>query len=100
MTKRYRISSKFRFTLFAAAAVLCIFTVFSTLLGFNTVNSSSMTEYYQIQIQPGDTLWEIASEYGPDNSDVRKTVREICSLNDISADQLEPGQRIIVPVYE
>lgn len=100
MNKKYRITSKFRFTLFVAAVLLCIFTVFSTLTGFNTVSSSSIDQYYQVSVESGDTLWEIASEYGPENADVRKIVREICSINEITADSLEAGQKIIVPVYE
>lgn len=100
MTKKYRITSKFRFTLFAAVMILCVVTIAGTLLGFNTVSSSSKTLYNQVQIESGDTLWDIASEYGPENSDVRRIVDEICELNEISADELTPGSRIIVPVYE
>lgn len=100
MTKKYRITSKFRFTLFMTVSIFCAVTVLGTLFGFNIVNSSSRDLYNQVQIQDGDTLWEIASEYAPDHSDVRKVVREICDLNEISADQLESGQRIIVPVYK
>ena len=100
MNKKYRITSKFRFALFAAAVILCIFTAFNTLIGFNTVSSSSIDQYHQVRVQSGDTLWDIASEYGPANADVRQIVHEICSINEITADTLQAGQKIIVPVYE
>lgn len=100
MNKKYRITSKFRFTLFVAAAILCIFTAFNSLIGFNTVSSSSVDQYYQVRIQSGDTLWQIASEYGPDDADIRQIIHEICDINEITADSLEAGQKIIVPVYE
>lgn len=100
MTKRYRVTSKFRFTIFMAVLILCIITVFGSLLGFNTVSSSSRNLYHQVQIESGDTLWDIAAEYGPEDSDVRKVINEICELNDITADELNAGSRIIIPVYE
>ena len=99
MNKKYRITSKFRFTAFLVVAILCIFTIIGTLTGINTVSSSSMNQYNQVKVELGDTLWEIASEYGPADMDVRKVVHEICQLNDITAGQLEAGQKIIVPVY-
>lgn len=99
MNKKYRIISKFRFTTFLVVAILCIFTILGSLTGINTVSSSSMTEYNLVKIESGDTLWDIASEYAPDNMDLRQVVYEICDLNEISADQLEAGQKIIIPVY-
>ncbi len=99
MNKKYRITSKFRFTTFLVVAILCIFTILGSLTGINTVSSSSMTEYNLVKIESGDTLWDIASEYAPHNMDLRQVVYEICDLNEISADQLEAGQKIIIPVY-
>ena len=100
MTKRYRVVSKFRFTVFMAILILIAVTAFGTIFGFNTASSSSRDLYNQVQIESGDTLWDIAAQYGPDDADIRNTVYEICALNDISADQLQPGQKIIIPVYE
>jgi len=99
MNKKYRIASKFRFTMFLVVMILCLMTAIGTLLGFNTVTSASMNQYNQIQVEAGDTLWNIACEYAPDNMDVRKVVYDICDVNDIQADQLVAGQKIIVPVY-
>ena len=52
-----------------------------------------------VEIKSGDTLWNIAETYMPDNMDTRKAVYQICSLNDISADELYAGMTIQVPVY-
>jgi hypothetical protein len=38
-------------------------------------------------------------EFGPDNKDVREIVYAICEINDISADSIQPGQTILIPVY-
>lgn len=96
--RKYRITSKFRFTLFIVTTILIITIAAGTLLGFNTVNSSSMTQYTQVRIESGDTIWSIAKEYAPASSDIRNAVSIICDVNDITADQLVPGQNIIIPV--
>lgn len=100
MTKKYRVASKFRFTVFMTVFIFVAVFAIGTMMGFNTVSSSSRDIYNQVQIEAGDTLWEIAAEYGPEHTDVRKTIREICDLNGITADDLHAGQRIIIPVYE
>ena len=99
MNKKYRITSKFRFTAFLVVAILCIFTIIGTLTGINTVSSSSMNQYNQVKVELGDTLWEIASEYGPADMDVRQVVHEICQINQISAETLYAGMTIQIPIY-
>lgn len=99
MNKKYRIASKFRFTMFLTIIILCVLTTIGFASGMNTVSSSSMNQYNQVEIKSGDTLWAIAADYGPSDQDVRNTVYDICQLNNISADQLEAGQKILVPVY-
>jgi LysM repeat protein len=59
-----------------------------------------MTQYQCVEIESGDTLWSIAKEYKPDNKDVRQVVYDICEANDMSADDLTVGQKIIIPVYQ
>ncbi len=100
MRKKYRITSKFRFTIFTSILILCLFTLIGTLTGFNTVSSSSFDQYHQVQVYYGDTLWDIAAKYASNDQDIRSVVRDICDVNDISADELIAGQRIIVPVYQ
>ena len=99
MNKKYIITSKFRFTMFLVVMILFAMTTVGTLLGFNTVNSASMNQYNQVLVEAGDTVWTIACEYAPDDMDVRKVVHDICDVNEIQADQLVAGQKIIVPVY-
>ena len=66
----------------------------------NTEDTIVYKYYKSIQIQPGDTLWDIAAEYGPADRDIRSVIWDICEINGISAEQLTAGQRIIVPVYQ
>lgn len=99
MSKKYRIKSKFRFTLFMTIAILMMISITGTIVGANNVESLTKPTYSEIIVQSGDTLWNLAEEFGPDNKDVREVVYEICEINDISADSIQPGQTILVPVY-
>ena len=56
--------------------------------------------YTSIQIESGDTLWAIASEYITDDyADMNEYIREVCSINHISEDEIHAGQYIVVPYY-
>lgn len=48
-------------------------------------------------IQPGDTVWEIASrELGP-QADARPLVDSILELNDLDPGALAPGRTLLIP---
>ncbi|QAT42855.1 LysM peptidoglycan-binding domain-containing protein [Aminipila luticellarii] len=97
--KSYRIKSKFRFTTSITLALILLVFMANNLLGMDNVSSLTKSEPIEIQIESGDSLWNIAGKYGPEHTDIRKTVDEICSLNEITADSLYPGQRILIPDY-
>ena len=53
-----------------------------------------------VTVQPGDTLWKLASEANP-NGDIRQTVDDIMRLNSlVSASGLQMGSEVAVPIYE
>ena len=99
MSKNYRIKSRFRFTVFVVLTIVLMTTAANFALGLNTAASSTVQEYMDVEIKSGDTLWNIAETYMPDNMDTREAVYQICSLNDLSADELYAGMTIQVPVY-
>ncbi len=100
ITRKYKVKSKLRFTIFLTVLFLLITFSVSSLLGFD--NSSSLTEIKQIEIEvmEGDSLWHIAKEYGKKNQDIRESVYEISSLNNIKGATIYVGQKLTVPVYE
>jgi len=52
-----------------------------------------------VQVQPGQTLWDIAVEANPDG-DVRGTIDDIVELNSLpNASGLKMGSTLAVPVY-
>ncbi len=72
----------------------------------NTLASSkadvaSFNKYYtSIQIEYGDTLWDIADEYiGEFNVSKTKYIEEICQLNNIDENEIHAGDYIVVPYY-
>ena len=52
--------------------------------------------YATVTVEPGDTLWAIASDRYP-GSDVRAKVWQIEQVNHLSGKALQPGEMIEVP---
>lgn len=60
--------------------------------------SGEITDTFDYRVKSGDTLWEIASEYGPDGVDRRRVVDAIERINDLATSSLQAGQVIEIPV--
>lgn len=61
----------------------------------------SQYKYYtSIQVQPGDTLWDIAGEYTL-GTDITKEeyIQEICEMNQMNQDEIYSGDYIVVSYY-
>jgi nucleoid-associated protein YgaU len=99
MKKKYRVKSQRRFTIFLALLAILIITTATTAFGFNNAEALTRPVYTEIQIQNGDTLWDLAKAYGPKDQDIRKVVYAICEINEIHADELQAGQVILIPKY-
>lgn len=98
--KKYIIYSKRRFLIFIIALLLLIFAAISgiaTAAGLNNVSGMVQPRFIHIEIEPGDTLWDIAGEFMPDDMDRRKAVHILCRVNHISASQFYAGQMLKIP---
>lgn len=96
--KTYRIANKFRFiTALTLCMLIFAFTV-SGALGFNTAAGSNVRNYVTVRVQEGDTLWDLAKEYGPSDMDCRQVIHEIQRINNVSATTLQAGMYISIPV--
>ena len=49
-------------------------------------------------VKSGDTLWDIAEQYKPDNIDIREYIYDVKTLNNISS-TIHEGDTILVYVY-
>ena len=56
--------------------------------------------FTSIQVEAGDTLWTIACEYVSDEySNVNEYIKEVCSINHISKNEIHAGQYLVIPYY-
>ena len=95
--KRFRICNRVRFTAFVAAFVLIFVVGVSSLLGFNDATGMDIPDYTVVTVQSGDTLWGLASQYGPQNADIRMLVYTISKINHVTASTLRPGMELSIP---
>lgn len=61
-------------------------------------DSLKRSKYYKsIEIQPGDTLWEIAEEYiTSDYKSVPEYVRALKAMNSLKTDDIEAGHNLMI----
>ena len=95
--KSYRIKNKFRFITFLTVCMLITAFGANAVFGLGDASGSDKIEYVSVKVESGDTLWNLAKEYGPSNIDVRKVIYEIEKLNNVDASTLHSGMTIEIP---
>lgn len=95
-----------RTILFALLTTLFVLTC--VLIG-SSVGASSQSEaaqnesykyYTSVEIERGDTLWNIAEQYiTPEYASVQAYVDEIKEVNNLGDDEIHSGQYIMVPYF-
>jgi len=53
--------------------------------------------FANVTVQPGDTLWSIASAHTADSSDVQESIDRITAVNHLHSATLQPGQHLRIP---
>lgn len=90
--KRTHIIRKY---IFALAAILILA---GTQLGWMYHED---TAYITIQVQEGDTLWQLASAAADTDTDIRHTVHAMIETNHLAGNEdIYPGQVLQIPVKE
>ncbi|MCR5677432.1 MAG: LysM peptidoglycan-binding domain-containing protein [Agathobacter sp.] len=85
--------------------ILCISLLIlgsSTYVAFAKADNQHepVKQYISIQIQSGETLWSIASEYVKDtNVSKEEYIAEVTSVNNLKDSQIHSGQYLIIPEY-
>ena len=95
--RRYRIKSRFRFTAFIVIVMLLIVGGLSFVTGTARSTATTVDEYTTYTVCAGDTLWSIADEYRDEATDARKAIFVISKVNDIKAEDLQPGMVLTIP---
>lgn len=96
--KKYRIKSRVRFFAFVLVMMLLTVTATNTVLGLNNAEGQTKDQYTVVEVLYGDTIWDIAREHLSDDMDLRDAVHMIMSINNITAEELQPGQTLKIPV--
>lgn len=78
--------------------LVLIFIIITLLLGIlNKAEGYEEEKYIEVCIESGDTVWDIAQKYTPNNKDMRLTVFKISKINNLEDYHIYPGQIIKVP---
>ena len=77
-----------------------LIAILLTVVAMLSIGASASDEekvYISHIVEPNDTLWSIAEEYGTDG-DIRKTIYDIKRLNQLESSDLVVGTRILIAV--
>jgi LysM repeat protein len=87
-----------RFTLMPAIvlAALSLMVTLPTLSNMH-LYAATAQRYTTVTVQPGDTLWSIASAHSNSSDDVQGTIDRISAANHLNTVSLEPGERLRIP---
>ncbi len=63
----------------------------------NQTSVSQTTQFTYVSVHAGDTLWSLADTYAG-NVDQRDWIANLVSLNNLASNNLQPGQRLALPL--
>lgn len=82
-----------------AFSIISITVIVVLLLLASAGNATNeVTDTFDYRVKSGDTLWNIAGEFGPQDADRRRIIAVIERINDVDASTLMAGQVIEIPV--
>ena len=98
--RRYRIVNPFRFfTFILICLMITVFTAYG-IFATSKVVAAAETRYTEVKIQENDTLWSLIETYNPNaDIDIRLALYDLYEINNITADSIQPGDVVLVPLY-
>ncbi|HHU72628.1 MAG TPA: LysM peptidoglycan-binding domain-containing protein [Clostridiales bacterium] len=85
-------------SLLIALVLISVFFIAKTVTAER--NSARTKTITSVEIQQGDTLWNIAKAHMTDEyNDINDYIEEIMFSNSLSSDRIHAGNHIIVPYY-
>ena len=85
--------------LITAFIVVFVLSILITFL-FSIISfSESNSNFIKHEIQSGESLWLIASQYHGQNVDLRKIIYEIKKINQIDSSVISPGKELLIPLH-
>ena len=96
--KKYRIANRFRFIVFMTLVLTAVFFLFSGFTNRAEAENSYDNSFRIVEVKSGESLWQIAKLYCPENEDIRMCIYEIKSINGLAGSEIYAGQTLTVPV--
>jgi cell division protein YceG involved in septum cleavage len=99
--KTFRIYSKTRFGIFVSLMMIFLMLIAFIAGGFIFGQEATGMEeirYENVTVEPGDTVWGIATNYVSNDQDIRDYVKAILKANNLKAGELYPNQILRIPV--
>lgn len=59
-------------------------------------NDQSVADFTYVTVTAGESLWQLAQEVAP-TEDPREVIADIVSLNQLTSEDVQPGQRLALP---
>lgn len=97
---KYRIVDKIRFSISILMISIVMIIVFSAFSHSFTASAINKTEYIEVVVRPGDTIWKIAKEHVDEQQDIREVIYIISKINEIDNSMIYSGQVLKIPSYE
>lgn len=94
MSTKQRIIGLSRFALLLVAIVLAV-SFFSGNAEASASNGAVSFEY--VTVHAGESLWDLADRYAGENANHRDWIASLVELNNLSSNELQPGQRVALP---
>ena len=91
--KAQRINGFIKAILLATALILAVGFFSSNALASS---DTAKTNFHYVTVSAGQTLWGLAESHAK-NSDPRDWIAAVVDLNNLTTNQLQPGQRLALP---
>ena len=96
----YRIVKPFRFFLFVVISIMVIVFAGYTAIGAGNAEAAAVRSYVQVTVDEGDNLWNIVERCNKDaHIDIQSAIYDVYEINDIDAADIQPGDKLFIPVY-
>ena len=97
---RLRLTARGR-TVFGTLAAIPVIAI-ALLVGPNVIGAeatagSVQNSFEYVSIAPGQSLWQLAEQVAP-QADPREVVADILTLNNLSSGDVQPGQKLAIPL--
>ena len=101
-SKKFVVVNKYRFVLSISFLLFLLFFIIGIACNSFDVMGEEISDYVMIEVELGDTVWDIAKEINEEffdhKMDTRKISYAISQENNLENYFIYPGQKLLIPV--